>query len=251
VPLPLKSWTRTVPEHEGLALIDLAEPGMSVDAWRAAADAALPHADASYRQTLTRIVLRMLVDVDGDVLIDTPFRRLVVSGSPRLRHDLFYARYGVAHPWTLLALGQVVLPRLDADEDGARVGIDEWDAFVLRFVEEGTSEASRRKTRSTVIGALQQLGVVDREGPSHAPTRLRRGDPDPLAFAWVLADQLAGQLLPAVSVEWATTRSDAAWLFALRPDAAERCLLTALEHDALLAVEVDGEPGISLPRSWA
>jgi ClpP class serine protease len=48
---------------------------------------------------------------------------------------------------------------LDRLGDGAAVSIEDWDHFVLRFGEPDATEASRRKTRSTVIGVLQQLGV--------------------------------------------------------------------------------------------
>lgn len=250
VALPLRSWTRNVPESEGLILIDLARDGMTVADWRTAADAALPHGDASYRQTLIRLVQRMFLDVESDAIVETPFLRLIQDGDAEQRHDLFFARYALAHPWTLLAARQLVLPGLLTSGEGATVSSEDWDAFVARFIEDKASDASRRKTRSTVIGTLMQLGVLERDGSSSSPTRLRRGQPAALAFAWAVCDQMVGELRPREHLDWATHRSDAAQLFAILPEDAEDLLGHALAEDELLAIEVGGEPGVSPPASY-
>jgi hypothetical protein len=250
VALPLRSWTRNVPEVEGLALLDLAQQGMAVTDWREAADGALPHNDSSYRQTLSRLVQRMFLDIEDEAIVATPFLRLLQDGDADLRHDLFFARYGLAHPWTLLAIRQLVLPGLASTGPGTVISIEEWDAFVGRFIEAKASEASRRKTRSTVIGTLLQLRVLERSGSTSSPTRIRRGTPQPLAFAWVVCDQLVGELRPVEGLDWVTTASDAAQLFAVEPDEAETLLGEALAEDELLAVEVDGEPGVAAPPDY-
>ncbi len=250
VALPLRSWTRNVPESEGLALLDLAQDGMSVEDWRTAADAALPHGDASYRQTLLRLVQRMFLDVEDERIVETPFLRLIHDGDAALRHDLFFARYGLAHPWTLLAVRQLVLPGLSREGEGTVITIEDWDAFVARFIEAKASEASRRKTRSTVIGTLLQLGVLERVGSSSSPTRLRRGAPSARAFAWVVCDQMVGELRPRERLDWATQTSDAAQLFAIDATLAEELLGEALAEDELLAIEVDGEPGLAPPPTY-
>lgn len=239
--LPLKSWTRNVPVAEGLEVLDLAEPGMPLADWRDAADARLPHTDPAYRQTLLRLVRRMFVDVEDGTLVASPFLRLLRSGDQALRHDLFFARYALAHPWCLLAARHLILPRIARMGAAGSITTEEWDAFVVRYIEPKASDASRKKTRSTVTGLFQHLRVLHRDGPSTAPTTLHRSEPAPLAFAWMVADQMASQLMGEASRAWAVAHSDAAQLFAVSPDYAERCIDTAIETGELRVVERAGE----------
>jgi len=244
--LPLRSWTRNVPLVEGIQLICMAEDGMAVADWRAQADGLLPHADPAYRQTLLRLVQRMFLDVDskGTHIIETPYLRLIRDGGDARRRDLFFGRYALAHPWCLLAARRLILPRIERLGDAAEVTTEEWDAFVSSYIEATASDASRRKTRSTVIGVFQNLGVLEREGSSSAPTRLRRASPAPLAFGWMVADQLAAQLIGRTTRAWASSVSDAAQLFAVHEDTAQALLRKAVGKGELRAVKVNGERGL-------
>lgn len=250
LPLPLKSWTRTVPAVEALALIDAATPGMEHAAWLERAEALLPQPEPSYRQTLTRLVERLFIQVDQGVIVEAPLLKLLQGGTERRRHDLYYAAYGLAHPWTLLACRQVLLPLLDRLGEAAAVSIEDWDHFVLRFGEPDATEASRRKTRSTVIGVLQQLGVLERDTNSAAPTKPRRGAPDASAFGWALADQLALELWGEATMTWASQLSDAAMLYCLRPEAAEELTQGAIRARVLKKAEVAGAPGVAISAAW-
>lgn len=248
--LPLRSWTRNVPFPEGVDLILLAEAGMSTSQWRDTADASLPHVDPSYRQTLLRLILRMFLDVEDEHVVETPFLRLLRDGDEQRRHDLFFARYALAHPWCLLAARRLILPRLQREGDAAEVTLEEWDAFVATYIEASASEASRRKTRSTVIGVLQQLGVLDRSGKSTAPTRLQRAEPVALAFGWVVADQLAAQLVGEATRDWCVTESDAAQLFAIAPEHGEVLLRSAVHNGELRAIRIDGERAVRVTPQY-
>lgn len=250
LPLPLKSWTRTVPAVEALALIDAATPGMEHAAWLERAEALLPQPEPSYRQTLTRLVERLFIQVEQGVIVEAPLLKLLQGGTERRRHDLYYAAYGLAHPWTLLACRQVLLPLLDRLGDAATVSIEDWDHFVLRFGEPDATEASRRKTRSTVIGVLQQLGVLERDTNSAAPTKPRRGAPDASAFGWALADQLALELWGEATLTWASQLSDAAMLYCLRPEAAVELTQGAIRARVLKKAEVAGAPGVAISAAW-
>jgi hypothetical protein len=251
--LPLRSWTRNVPLVEGLELISMAEDGMSVPDWRARADDILPHTDPGYRQTLLRLVQRMFLDVNeaGTHILETPYLRLVREGDEKRQRDLFFGRYALAHPWCLLAARRLILPRIDRLGDEAEVTTEEWDAFVSTYMEASASDASRRKTRSTITGVFQHLGVLEREGSSSAPTRPRRATPDPLAFGWMVADQLSAQLIGRATRDWAATTSDAAQLFAIDPEDAQALIRKAVGKGELRAVKIDGERGVTPAPSYA
>jgi hypothetical protein len=251
--VPLRSWTRNIPPEEALALLDLARPGDAVAAWDEAAIAALEPHDPGYRRTLVRLVGRTFLDVDleegeddpvNGTIADSDYLRLVQEGPEQRRADLVAVRYALAHVWPLMAARLLV-------SDGLRgpgeIGIAEWDTFVDTWIEPDTSVASRRKTRSTVIGALVALGVVERQAASAAPTVLRRGRPDPLAFGWAVREQLEGELRDAATVEWVAHHSDAALLYAADPEYARACLRAAVGRKLLVSRDVDGEPGVAVP----
>lgn len=250
--VPLRSWTRNVPPDEALTLLDLARPGDPVSAWDEAAIAALEPHDPGYRRTLVRLVGRIFLDVDlaegvtdpaAGVIADSPYLRLVQEGPEQRRADLVAIRYALAHVWPLQAARGPVPAGLDAGE----VAIAEWDAFVDRWIEPDTSAASRRKTRSTVIGALVALGVVERQAASTAPTVVRRGRPDPLAFGWAVREQLEGELRDAAPVEWVAHHSDAALLYAAEPEYARACLRAAVGRKLLVSADIDGQAGVAVP----
>lgn len=250
LPLPLRSWTRTVPAVEALALIDAAEPGLELSTWSERAEALLPQTEPAYRQTLVRLVERLFVQASDGVIVEAPLLKLLHGGTERRRHDLYYAAYGLAHPWTLLACRQVLLPLLDRLGDAAAVSIEDWDHFVLRFGEPDATEASRRKTRSTVIGVMQQLGVLERDANSAAPTKPRRAAPDASAFGWVLAEQLALELWGEATLTWASHISDAAMLYCLRPETAAELTQGAIRARVLKKAEVAGAPGVAISAAW-
>lgn len=250
LPVPLKSWTRTVPAAEALALIAAVSPGEPLDAWAARADGLLPQSEPSYRQTLLRLVERLALVVEDGTIVESPLLKLLLGANEQRRHDLFTAAYALAHPWTLLACRQLVLPRLDEDGVGAQVSIEAWDQLIARFSDGEATEASRRKTRSTLIGVLQQLGVVERDSHAGAPTRLRRGQPDAVAFGWVLADQLATELCGEATMTWVGHFSDAAMLYALEPEQAAERAAAAVRARVLKKAELDGSPGVGISAAW-
>jgi hypothetical protein len=233
VALPLRSWTRNVPFEEALTLLDLASPGRALDDWATAAEEALTHEDRAYRRTLTRLVGRMFLDLEGETIVESEFLRLVAGGPDRRRSDLLAVRYALAHMWPLEAARRVVRPAL-ASQERAEVSIADWDAFVADLIELDASAASRRKTRSTVIGALVSLGVAERAATAGAPVALSPGRPDPLAFGWALGEQLAGELREACDAGWAATDSDAALLFGVTQDYGEACIRATVAKGLLV-----------------
>ena len=250
MPLPLKSWTRTVPAAEALSLILEAKPGEAVEAWAGRAEALLPQGEPTYRQTLLRLVERLFLVVDDGRIADSTLLKLIAGAGEQRRAELFAAAYALAHPWTLLACRQLVVPRLDAEGEGAQVSIDEWDQLVARLSEPDATDASRRKTRSTLIGALQSLGVVERDTNAAAPTRLRRAAPDAVVFGWVVADQLASELIGEATMTWVSYFSDASMAFALTPEAAADRAAAAIRARVLKKADVAGMPGVGISAAW-
>jgi len=242
VALPLRSWTRNVPAEEALALLDLAVAGHTREDWESAAEAALDHGDPAYRRTLARLVGRMFLDVDDGLILDSTFLRLIKDGPDRRRSDLLAVRYALAHIWPLEAARRLVRARLRPGGE-CDVDIADWDELVDKLIETDASPASRRKTRSTVIGALVSLGVAERSAAATGPVRLREGRPDPLAFAWAVTEQLSGELSGGRPLAWVTTESDAAMLFGVTADYAEACLRAAIARGMLTR---DGDE-VSLP----
>ena len=115
---PLKSWVRTLNEVEGMLLLDIARPGMSLACWRKESDFVLSKDDASYRSLLVKMVERILLDTDGDHILASPYLHAFQSGWPELRAQLFLARYGQAHPWMARAAHEILAPaRLAAQQE--------------------------------------------------------------------------------------------------------------------------------------
>lgn len=237
VALPLRSWTRNVPAEEALTLLDLAAPGRPLSEWEAASEEALTHEDRAYRRTLTRLVARMFLDIEDGQIQDSGFLDLLRDGPDRRRGDLLAVRYALAHLWPLEAARRVVRPALSQANE-AEVSISEWDTFVASLIEDEASAASRRKTRSTVIGALVSLGVAQRAAAATGPVRIVPGRPDPLAFGWALIEQLSGELRAGCAADWAATSSDAAILFGATPDYGEACIRATVAKGLLV---VDGD----------
>ncbi|MEC8422623.1 MAG: hypothetical protein VX000_02535 [Myxococcota bacterium] len=242
VDLPLRSWTRNVPAEEALGLLDLAVPGRELPDWEAEAESTLSHEDRTYRRTLARLVGRMFLDVQDGIIQESRFLDLLADGPDRRRADLLAIRYALAHLWPLEAARRLVRPALLSGQD--EVPIAAFDEFVRALIEEDASAASRRKTRSTVIGSLVSLGVAQRAAAATGPVTLLRGRPDPLAFGWALSEQLEGELRAECSAAWAVSLSDAAMLFGVTEDYGEACIRAAVAKGLLMG----SEGTLALPR---
>lgn len=224
---PLKSWVRTLNEVEGMLLMDVARPGMLLEIWRQEANAALTQDDSSYRTLLIKMVERILLDTDGERVLGTPYLSMFQSGWPRLRAQLFLARYGVAHPWTALAAHEILAPARLASEEPI-VELAEFDALVARHIDPNIGESSRKKTRSTVVGLLKKLGCLESTGSSRAPLKVCSILPAPLVFGWTVGAELRDDPTPR-SIRWASRSSAASALFGPPPEYARRCVEAAVK----------------------
>ena len=238
---PLKSWVRTLNEIEGMLLLDIARPGMSLERWRKESDAALGKDDASYRTLLIKMVERILLDTDGENIQWSPYLRAFQSGWPELRAQLFLVRYGLAHPWTIRAAHEILAPaRAAAQQEDLEfpvVSLDTWDEFVIRHIDPSIGESSRKKTRSTWVGWLKKLGCLESTGPGRAPLKVCTCVPAPLVYGWLVGAQLEADPTPR-STRWASRSSDAAALFGVRPEFGRRAVAAGIR-----AGMIDRVPG--------
>lgn len=224
----LTSWTRTLNEEDALTLLDSAHPGTAVDDWAVLGDRLLPQASPARRRELIRIVREELLDVHDGAIVDSAWLRLLQGGSPHRRIGLLYGRLWRNRPVLVRALEKLIHPALErsdvplAPHDADLIDADAWDRFLRAALHPDVPHEAFAKTRSTVQGALRDVGVLEIAANRERSTRVRRGRPDPLAFSWVVAREL--REMGEGSESWATFDSFAARLFAPRSDYAATCV---------------------------
>lgn len=225
---PLTSWTRTLNEEDALTLLDSAHAGTSVEEWATLGDRLLPQASPARRRELIRIVREELLDSRDGTIVGSAWLRLFQEGSPHRRLGLLYGRLWRNRPLVLRALDELVHPALErsdrplAPHDADLIEAEAWDRFLRASLRPDVPHEAFVKTRSTLQGALRDVGVLEITGNRGRVIRVRRGRPDPLAFAWVLARELLDR--GDVSEAWAGRDSFAARLFAPRADYGATCI---------------------------
>lgn len=240
---PLPSWTRTLNAEDAASLLDLARPGMTLADWTEEGHRLLPQASAPRRRDLLRLVRQDLLDHD-EAILDSSFLRLFQGGSPHRRDTLLHGRLAARRPWVERAVDELIAPALAASQrplaphDSDLVPDNAWTDFIARHLRPGTPPEARQKTRTCVIRALRDVGVLT-DGPQ---TRVRRGRPEPVAFAWLVGDELRRDARQEVPRTWASTRSFAARLFGVDPGYAEGCLDAGAAADILLTAQLMAQP---------
>lgn len=234
----LVSWTRTLNEEDAIALLLAAHPGQALASWKTHGHESLPQAKRGRRLETLRIVRESLLDLDGEVIADTAWLRLFRDGSPERRHNLLYGRYCSRRPWILRAVDELILPALAradeplAPEDADVIPNEVWEDFFDRNLRETTPAQAAQKTRWHVPKNLARLGVLTIEGRP-GTTRVCHGEPDPIAFGWLVAHELRLEGRAEALVSWAATASVAARIFAARRAYAEHCVEIAVSAGLL------------------
>jgi len=246
---PLTSWTRTLNEEDALVLVDAAREGASIDEWTELADRLLPQANPARRRELIRIVREDLLDIRAGVIFDSSWLRLFHDGSPYRRLGLLYGRLWRNRPVVLRALDELVHPALErsdrplAPHDADLIDGNVWDRFLRSTMRPDVPREAFAKTRSTVQAALRSVGVVEITGNQKRAVRVRRGRPEPLAFAWVVARELVEH--GEDSEIWATRASFAARLFAPTPGYAATCVDNGVASGLLRRGYLMGHPRLT------
>lgn len=224
----LISWTRTLNEEDALSLLDAALPGTPVEEWEELGHRLLPQASQARRRELIRIVREELLDTREGVIVASTWLRLLQEGSPHRRLGLLYGRLWRNRPLVLRALDELIHPLLArshrplAPHDSDALNADDWDAFLRSCLRPDVPSEAFAKTRSTLQGALRVVGVLEITGNRGREFRVKRGRPDPLAFAWTVARELSDR--GDASESWGLRDSFAARLFAPRLDYASACV---------------------------
>lgn len=233
----LTSWTRTLNVEDAFALLDVANPGMSVRAWMELGDTLLPQTSQARRTELLRIVRTDLLDTAHEVIVQSSWLRLFQGGSPHRRSGLFFGRLWRKRPLIAAAIDTLILPALAntdrplSPHDSDLVPHEAWDTMLRKVLHPDVPHEAFTKTRSTLQAAFRDVGVLELLTSPRRTTRVRHARPDPLAFAWVLAHELAELRDQAES--WALHSSFAARLFAPRPDYVALCIEHGLEAGLL------------------
>lgn len=224
----LTSWTRTLNQEDALTLLDAAHPGTPVAEWAEVADRILPQASPARRRELIRIVREELLDSRDGVVVASAWLRLFQDGSPHRRLGLLYGRLSRNRPLVLRALDELVHPALEvldrplAPHGAELLEAEVWERFLRSVLRPDVPHEAFVKTRSTLQGALRDLGVLEISGNRGRTLRVRHGRPEPRAFAWVVARELLDK--GEESEAWATRGSFAARVFAATADYAATCI---------------------------
>ena len=247
-PGPFPTWTRTVATDDAGVLLDAATPGMPVAEWRYLGDRVLPQPNRPRRRETIRIVEADLLDHDGQAIVGSSFLRLFQDGSPHRHRGLFAGRVGARSPLLTAALDAVIHPVLArADEplaapDAAHLRPETWDAFLAAVLPEGTGQPSLDRTRQTLQRMLVRAGVIHSRLNSYQVATVQHGRPDPLAYAWTVADELRRLGRTEAPEGWAVSEAFAARLFAPVSDYAYACLRAGVEAGLLRLSHLAGRP---------
>lgn len=245
---PVPTWTRTLNEEDAIALLDLAQAGMSLEAWQEQGHAVLPQPSLPRRREQLRLVREELLDHDGQQILDSRFLRLFHGGSPHRRRTLFLGRLLRNRPVVHLALEHLVHPALAraetplADEDADLISAADWDDLLYHHLPPDTGEPAFAKTRSTLQRALADVGVLELSGNTTRTTRVCRGRPEPLAYAWLIAHELRSTGRSEALEVWALHHAFPARLFAPLPEYAAVCLDEGVREGILRRGYLAGEP---------
>lgn len=246
---PLPSWTRTLNEAEALTLLDHARPGMDLARWASDGHDLLPQASLPRRRELIRIVREDLLDHDGSTILDSAYGRLLRGGSPHRRRGLLYGRLLARRPLVAPALAALIAPALArsdvplASNDADVIPGRDWDEWLYSVLRPGIPDEAFKKTRSTLQAALAEAGVLSIVGSTVRTYRVRHGEPDGVAWAWLLASELASSSLE-MSDSQAVRDSFAARLFGTRPEYGASCIEAGIGEGVLRRSYLAGSPRV-------
>ena len=227
----MKSWTRTLNMDDAHTLLALARPGMHLDAWATKCHAALPSLSMPRRRELIRILRDGFLLPDGEVIPDGPFLTAYATAPAMAQIDLVHLQWALSHPLTLVAVEKLVAPALLSGRPD--IPHDEFEDLVSRRLETSSAE-SLRKTRTVLLAAMEDIGVIEARGAgAHRLLRACRGRPHPIAFAYLVRRDLHERNLDGMIEREVTETSLAPRVTQCGPTWARHCLHEALQEGAL------------------
>ncbi len=230
----VKSWTRTLNLDDSHTLLALARPGVTQDQWVDRAHKALPHLSVARRREVIRLLRDGLIEWSADQRVKHGlFLDIYASASASAQVDLLHHAWAMSHPISLVAVEHVVAPRLEGMGD-LEIPLQEVEALVRRFVETDSDE-SLRKTRTVLLGALEDIGtLVTRGTGQHRGLRAERGTPNPVTFGWLIRRELADRGVDSMMASEVPDTSLAARLTQCGPAHARTCVDWLLRDGSLV-----------------
>lgn len=202
----MKSWTRTLNLDDAHTLLSLADKGRTITSWTAACHEALPDLSPPRRRELIRILRDQYLEVTKDQKIaDSLFLRFYGRAPAMAQLDLVDVQWALSHPLTLLAAERLVAPALA--KGTSKLPLADVEAFVAQHLVTESAE-SLRKTRTVLLGAMEGVGtLVTRGTGQHRSLAPSRGEPHPIAFAYLLRRELEERKIDGMFVAEAVESS--------------------------------------------
>lgn len=184
-------------------------PGMTIEAWREAADEALDEPQKSIRVSIIDAANGILTYAaeHKDMLV-----KVLRTASSKGREQLVAALHHRAQPWVQKALESFVKSSLFESGPGTTSSWV-WDRFHMRRFVDSTidstaSATARERTTRELTRALRAIGVLEGNLLIHAR-------PDPEVFACLLAIEMHADHRFECSFDWAAEQSKVAKFFCL------------------------------------
>lgn len=241
----MKSWTRTLTFSDAHTLLALAEPHMTRSDWEKACYDALEHPSRARQTGLIRLVRENFLVITGDGRIDGRglFLRLYRSTSAASQEALVRVGWALSHDITLKAVEELVVPAKSGDD----IPLMRVDKFVKKHVDT-TAPDALRKTRTILLAALSGLGCVVTKGTGRNRfINAAEGNPDPVAFAYLILRELGETNRYAMPTNDAIRTSMAAKATQCTIYNALHCIADALQAGHLVAIDDE----VAMPEAVA
>jgi len=160
------------------------------------------------------------------------FLRLYRKAPALAQLDLVNLQWALSHPITVIAIETLVTPALSRRDRS--IPLDDVEAVVAAHVDTGSAE-SLRKTRTVLLGAMEDIGTLTTSGTGqHRYLEAARGTPHPMGFAYLVLRELAERGVDAMMISEVTESSLATRATQCGKHHAESCLKWCIQHGWLV-----------------
>jgi len=239
----VKSWTRTLNRDDAHDLLSCAEPGLTFADWRTEASPRITHLSPDRQREIFRILRNQFLTWTEDQRIAEGlflgrYHRVPAS----VQIQLLDVHWALTHPIALIAVRSLLVPAVESNQ--LDISLAELDALVAQHVDSVSSE-SLRKTRTVLLGALEETGALLGRGTGqHRQLKANRTRPHPRVFSYLILRELQHRGTDAMMRSEAIETSEATQFTLCPEDWAAYCVSWAVENRELRAVDDEiGIPG--------
>jgi hypothetical protein len=228
----MKSWTRTLNLDDAHSLLALAHSGRKCTEWSNECHNVIPELSLARRRELIRLVRDGFLEWTADDRIEVaPFVRVYEDAPAAAQLDLVEIQWALSHPLTLIGVEKLVAPLLNKTERS--IPLQAVEELVSDHVDTGSAE-SLRKTRTVLLGAMEGIGTITTRGTGqHRALHASRGQPHPLAFAYLLLRDLRERDMDGMMRSEAIESSLGARLTQCGRSHAEKCVEWSIARGVL------------------